>query len=187
MKKLLTFCTAIFFVSAANATEYKLDPNHTNITWSANHFGFSNPNGKFNDATGTINFDEKNIEKSSVNVVINIESLVTGLKKFDAHLKSADFFDVDKFPTAKFMSTKVVKTTKNTGKIYGELTLHGITKPVVLDAKLNKKGNHPFTQKDTVGFSATTKIKRSEFDMNYGIPGVSDEVKLTIEVEASVE
>ena len=186
MKKILTTVAAlVLLTSAANAETYKFDANHTSVTWSANHFGFSNPSGKFTDVDGSLTLDEKNPQKSSLEAIIKISSLNTGLSKFDTHLKTADFFDAEKFPTAKFVSTSVVLVGKKGAKVKGDLTLHGVTKPVTLDVKLNKLGANPFTQKPTAGFSATTVIKRSEFGMNFGIPGVSDEVKLVIEVEAN--
>jgi len=186
MKKILTTIAALaFLTSAANAETYKFDQNHTTVNWSANHFGFSNPSGKFTDFEGALVLDEANPTKSSLDVTIKMDSLNTGLPKFDKHLKSADFFNVDKFPTAKFVSTSVVLVGKKTAKVKGELTLLGVTKPVTLDVKLNKLGLNSFTQAKTAGFSATTTIKRSEFGMSYGVPGISDDIKLTIEAEAN--
>ena len=184
MKKLLTFLAAFFLSISANAADiYKLDPNHININWSANHFGFSSPSGKFTAVDGIITIDEKNPQHSTVEVTIKIASLMTGIEKFDTHLKGADFFDADKFPTAIFISKSVAPLGNNRAKVSGELTLHGITKPIALEVKLNKIGNNPFTQRKTVGFSANTVIKRSDFNMLFGLPGVSDEVKIEIEAE----
>lgn len=177
-----------FFASqlaSAEPVKYQLESNHAFVVWSASHFGFSDQMGKFPEIAGEIIFDEKKMSESSVDVTIKIDSLVTGSEKFDAHLKSADFFDVKKFPTAKFVSKKVTATGKNKAKVEGELTLHGVTKTVILEVKINKKGTSLVTQKETVGFSATAQIKRSEFDIDYAAPGISDEVKLKIEVEAN--
>ncbi len=185
MKKIL-FLLLILPTATYAADTYKIDPNHANIVWEANHFGFSNPSGKFNGIDGTITLDEADPQNSRVEAIIDINSLNTGLAKFDTHLKSADFFNVEKFATAKFVSTKIETTSKNTAKITGDLTILGITKPVTLNARLNKIGNHPFLQIKTIGFSATTTIKRSDFGMNYGIPGVSDNVKLRLEIEANL-
>lgn len=171
----------------AKAEKFVLDPTHTNITWSANHAGFSNPNGKFSKSSGVMFLDEANPENSSVEVEIDMSGIITGFEDFDKHLKTADFFNSEKFKTAKFISTKVEVLTKDTAKIHGDLTLLGVTKPVILEAKLNKIGRHPFTKKKTAGFSATTTIKRSDFGIKYGLPMVSDEVKLSVEVEGSVE
>jgi polyisoprenoid-binding protein YceI len=171
----------------AKVKKFVLDQAHTNITWSANHAGFSNPNGKFSKSSGVMFLDEANPENSSVEIEIDTTSIITGFEAFDKHLQSADFFNSEKFKTAKFVSTQVEVLTKDTAKIHGNLTLLGVTNPVILEAKLNKIGKHPFTKKKTAGFSATTTIKRSEFGMKYGIPMVSDEVKLSVEVEGSVE
>lgn len=184
------FTSAVLLFSFnANAVQEKFftDPNHTNITWSANHFGFSSPNGKFAKSDGVIMFDEKNPQKSSVAITIDTTSIITGIDAFDKHLKSADFFNIDKFKTAIFKSTKVIVGENNTAQIHGKLTLLGITKPVVLNAKLNKIGIHPFTNKKTIGLSADTTIKRSDFGITYAIGGVSDDVKISIEIEASVK
>ncbi len=172
--------------SFAEANTYAIEPNHTSVVWFASHFGFSNPSGKFPDISGSIVFDESKPEKSVVNVTINTTSLVTGLSKFDTHLKSADFFDVEKFPTAKFVSKKIKVSGKDKAKIEGDLTMHGVTKLVVLDAKLNKLGVSPITQLPTIGLSATAVIARSDFGLNYALPGVSDKVNLVIEVEANI-
>lgn len=180
--------TAFNFVSAnsfADTVKYNIESNHAFVLWTANHVGFSNQMGKFSGVVGTINFDEKNPAKSSVEATIQISSLVTGLEKFDNHLKSKDFFDVEQFPTAKFVSKKIKVTGKNTAKIEGDLTLHGVTKTVVLNAKFNKAAENPFNKTQTIGFSADTEILRSDFGINYAIPAVSDKVQLKIEVEAN--
>jgi len=190
MKKFKTFLLASTLIlsatsSFAESKKYSFESNHSSVMWFANHFGFSNPSGKFTGIEGVINLDEANPAKSSVEATIKIASLNTGLEKFDQHLKSADFLNLDKFATAKFISKKVTLIKKDSAKVEGDLTLVGVTKPVVLDVKFNKSAVSPITQKATVGFSATATLKRSEFGINYAIPGVSDEVKLLIEVEAN--
>jgi polyisoprenoid-binding protein YceI len=191
MKNALLLATALTFATAslAAAETYTLDPTHTNVVWRVNHLGFSYPDGKFATVAGTLTLDEKAPENSKVEATITTASIITGGEKFDAHLKSADFFNTEKFPTATFISTSVTRggETKGSAKVVGNLTLLGITKPVTLDVKLNKIGEHPMSKKKTVGFSATTTIKRSEFGMVYGIPAVADDVSLTIETEASVQ
>ncbi len=179
---------ALFLPSAGHAADtYKLDPNHTNILWHANHFGFSNPSGRFGIKDGSVTLDEANPANSKVDVVIDIKGLVTGIDKFNEHIKSKDFLDADQFDTASFKSTKVDVTGKDAAKVTGDFTLHGVTKPVVLDVKLNKMGEHPMNQKKTAGFTASTVIKRSDFGISMYVPNVSDEVKIDIEAEASVE
>jgi len=185
MKKLFLLLALIAFSVPANAAEtYKFDPNHTNINWSANHFGFSTPSGKFAESEGALILDELNPNNSKVEITIKTTSIITGLPEFDNHLKGANFLNVAKFPTAKFVSTQVISQGTNMAKVSGNLTLLGITKPVVLDARLNKLALNPFSQRKTAGFSAKIIINRSEFGMNFGTPGVSDEVKINIEAEA---
>lgn len=181
MKK---FLLIFFFAFSANAADlYQFDPYHTSITWSANHFGFSTVSGKFIGAEGKISIDEKNPKNSSLAVIINIDSLHTGIAKFDQHLRSKDFFDMENYPTAKFVSTSIVTKGKDRAIVMGDLTLHGVTKPVSLEMKLNKNGVGMMSQKKTLGFSGTTKIKRSDFGMEYALPGVSDMIDLHIESE----
>lgn len=191
MNKLKLFSAAVFALTFsskvvfAESVKYEIEPNHSHVNWTANHFGFSNQTGKFSDISGEINFDEKKPQNSSVDVVIKIKSLSTGLEKFDHHLMSADLLNEKEFPTAKFVSKKIKVTGKNKAKIEGELTLHGVTKPVTLNATFNKSDVSAITQKPTIGFSATTVIKRSEFGVSYAVPAVSDVIALVIEVEAN--
>ena len=183
MRFILAAVLVLLTAPAFAAESYTLDPNHTNIYWKANHFGFSSPSGKFADVKGTLLLDEAKPEKSKVVVTINPASVTTGIPKFEEHLKSQDFFNVLKYPEATFTSFKVDKTGKDTAKIYGDLTLLGITKRIVLDAKLNKIGDNMFGN-HVAGFSLKGLIKRSDFGMRNYLPGVSDEVSLEIEVEA---
>ena len=170
----------------AEPVTYKLDPTHTNVLFSWNHFGFSNPTANLGLGEGTLVFDEKDAAKSSVEVTLPLANLDTHLSKLDEHLKKPDFFDADKFPTVTFKSTKVQSLGGGKYKVTGDLTVHGVTKPVVLDAKLNKSGVHPMLKVQTVGFDATTTVKRSDFGMGAYVPNVSDEIKIHITTEASV-
>ena len=169
--------------------KYILEPNHSSISWVVSHMGFSNVSGKFTDLKGEIVFDETKPESSSVNVTINTNSISTGLPKFDAHLKSKDFLNVKDFPTAHFVSTKVTPDKNSnitkSARIEGNLTLLGITKPITLNARFNKVAVNPMNQKESVGFSANTVIKRSDFGITYGLPNIPDMIVLTIEVEAN--
>lgn len=188
MKFFLSLLIAVFFSFPLYAADiYKFDPNHTNITWSVNHFGFSNPSGKFTDASGTIILDENNPSKSRVEVTIKTASINTGIAQFDGHLKSEAFFNSGKFPIATFTSNSVQINGSNIAKVQGNLNLLGITKQVVLDVKLNKIAVNQGNQKKTAGFTVTTTIRRSEFGMSFGIPGISDEVKLNMEIEAILQ
>lgn len=188
MKKLLLPVTLALFAFSANAADsYKFDPHHTSVVWTANHFGFSNPSGKFSEIEGDITLDEANPAKSQVNVVVKMVNLFTGYSNFDNHLKTDDFFNIEKYTTATFVSKKVTISGKNTAKVVGDLTLVGVTKPVTLNVKLNKIGVNPISQKKTAGFTATAVIKRSDFGIDYAIPSVGDNVKLVIEAEANVD
>ena len=196
MKKISTFLAMIFIAltSAKIAlaqdfssaeTKYKIEKNHTSVMWIADHFGYSKVSGKFTDISGEIVFDEKKPQDSSVQVEIKTDSIATGLPKFEEHLKSKDFFDVKNFPTAKFVSKKIIVGKKNNAQIIGDLTLLGITKEVILKAEFNKSAPNPMSQKPTIGFSAKTSINRSDFGMKYALPGVADKIELVIEVEAN--
>lgn len=172
-------------LSAQAVDTYTFDPNHTTVIWNIEHLGFSSPHGLFPQIEGTLTLDEVAPQNSKVDVTIPTAKLATGIPKFDDHLKSKDFFDTEKFPDAKFVSTKIEKTGDKTAKITGDLTLLGVTKPVTFDVTLNKKGPHPMNKKETVGFSGKTTIKRSDFGIKYGLPNVGDDVNLVIEAEAS--
>lgn len=163
---------------------YNLDASHTHVSWTVEHMGYSHFNGKFANATGTVTLDEAHPENSKLNVTVNTSDIVTGVPKLDEHLKGDQFFNIAKFPTATFVSDKVEPTGKDTAKVTGTLTLLGVSKPVTLDVKLNKAGEHPMMKKNWVGFDASTTLKRSDWGLSYGIPMVSDEVKLEIEAEA---
>lgn len=187
MKKLL-LAAAVMAITAAPAfaapKTYDIEKPHTQIIFSVNHLGFSHSYGKFLDHDGTIVFDAENPAASSVEITIKTASIDLNDQKWNDHLKNADFFDVEKFPDMTFKSTGIEVTGKDTAKISGDLTIKGITKPVVLDAKLNKVGKHPMNGKEGAGFAATTTIKRSDFGMTYGLPAVGDEVKIALEVES---
>lgn len=185
MKKFFLFIFFLFSFSAY-AEKYTFDSSHSYVEWQINHFGFSNPTGKW-FTNGTLNLDETHPEKSSVKATIQVGDIVTGIPKLDEHLKSADFFDVQKFGTATFVSKKVVVTGKKTARVSGILTLHGVSKPVTLNVTLNQLGEHPITHKKTVGFTATTTINRSAFGIDKYVPGLSDEVPIHIESEAATE
>lgn len=190
MKKLVSLILAAALFTAtpvmAAPQKYEFDTVHTQIMFSVGHMGYSFSHGKFNKFTGALNLDLEQPEKSSVDVTIDTASIDLDDEKWNTHLKGADFFNVEKFPSMTFKSTKVEKTGENTGKVTGDLTILGVTKPVTLDVTLNKAAVHPYYKKDAAGFSATGSIKRSDFGMNYGLPGVADDVSIKIEVEASV-
>lgn len=169
---------------AAPAT-YKLDPNHTQVIASWNHFGYSNPIANFGNVDGTLVYDADKVEASSVNVTLPLSGLDALVPDLTKHIQSADFFDAAKWPTATFKSTKVEKGAGDKLKVTGDLTIRDVTKPVVLDVTLNKTGQGR-NGEAKVGFGATTTIKRSEFGVAKFIPNVSDEIQLRITTEATV-
>jgi polyisoprenoid-binding protein YceI len=186
MKKILLallMCATMFTSAVFAAETFILDPGHTYVLWQINHLGYSTQAGKWY-ANGTLMIDREKPENDKLNVTIKVADVITGIPELDKHLKGSDFFDVEKYPTATFVSDKVEVNGKE-AKVYGKLTLHGVTKPVTLDVKLNKEGNHPISKKYTAGFSGTTRIKRSDFGINAYLPMLGDEVILTIEAEAN--
>jgi polyisoprenoid-binding protein YceI len=168
---------------AVEAGQYKLDKTHAKIIFSFNHLGFSTSYGLFSDFDASLSFDPKAPAKSALSVNVVMDGVLTTVPKFDAHLKSPDLFDTAKFPAATFKSTAIEVTGPTTGKITGDLTLRGITKTVVLDAALSGAGVHPMNKSQVAGFSATTKLKRSDFGLTYALPVVGDDVTLTIACE----
>ncbi|MCL1499740.1 YceI family protein [Xanthomonas nasturtii] len=170
-------------VEVASGT-YTLDPSHTDVLAQWGHFGFSNPTAHFGNVDGTLVYDAADVTKSTVQVTLPLSGLNSFTAKFDEHLKSGDFFDAAKFPTATFKSTKVEAAGSNKLTVTGDLTIKDQTKPVVLDVTLNGAGEHPMKKVPAAGFDATTTIKRSDFGVGQYAPNVSDEVKIRITTEA---
>lgn len=176
---------AIPVAAFAAPVTYVLDPNHTSVMWRANHMGYSTVTGKFTSISGTLVHDDKAPAASKLDVTIDARAIATGLPKFEEHLHSKDFFDVSKHPTATFKSTKVEPTGPNNARVTGDLTLLGVTKPVVLDVTMNKHAMNAMFKKDVIGFSAKGVIKRSDFGITYALPAVPDDIPVEIEAEAS--
>lgn len=163
----------------AVAGTYNLDPAHSQVVFQVTHFGFSNYIGQFREPTGSLVLDTKNPANSKVSVTFQVAKVATTVAALDAHLQKPEFFDAEKFPTVQFDSTSVV-AKGSTAVITGNLTIKGVTKPVVLHAHLVGSGINPFTKKPSIGFAATTSITRGDFGVSYGIPLVTDRVDLTI-------
>jgi polyisoprenoid-binding protein YceI len=163
------------------ATTYTLEPDYTQGVFRWNHLGFSSPAAQFAQGEGTLEFDQADPTKSSVAVTIPLASLYTGVPGLDDHFRSKDFFETARFPTATFKSTKVEKgAAADQLKVTGDLNLHGVTKPVILDVTVIKIGTNPRSNLPTVGFDATTTLKRSDFGMGKYVPQVSDEIRMQI-------
>lgn len=172
----------------ALAAEYQIDPTHTSVVASWSHFGFSHPTAGFADASGTISFEADEPEKAAISITIPIKTVDTKVPALtEEFLNGADYFDVAKYPTATFISTQVTAKGDNKFDVAGDLTIKGVTRPVVMQAVLNGVGEHPMTKKPAIGFDATALIKRTEFNMGIYAPYVSDEVTLTLSTEAQGE
>ncbi|MBI2785905.1 MAG: polyisoprenoid-binding protein [Legionella longbeachae] len=182
--RILILLSLIFpFIVQALPITYILDPDHSYVLWHINHFNFSHPSGKWM-AEGTVVIDKDQPKNSKVTATIRVDHMITGLSELDKHLKGELFFNTNKYPTATFVSDKISITSKTSAKVHGILTLRGVSQPVTLNVKLNSIGISPITNKETVGFSASTTVKRSDFGMTALLPGLGDTVNLEIEAEA---
>ncbi|OED47548.1 YceI family protein [Leisingera sp. S232] len=170
--------------AAASPEKYVLDAGHSQILFDYNHLGYSTTWGMFSGFEGEIMFDQENPAASSVNVTMPLSMMFTGWQARFDHFMSKDFFEATEDETISFSSTAIEVTGDSTAKITGDLTLNGVTKPVVLDAKLNQTGDHPMRKKPWAGFDATATVLRSDFNLGQFAPFVSDEVNIKISVEA---
>ncbi len=161
------------------AGTYAADPGHTQVEWRINHLGFSEYDGIFGGATGTLTLDPARPAAAAVAIEVPVAGLVTTVPALDTHLKSPDFFDAAKFPTVTFRSTRIT-VHGSTATITGDLTLHGVTRPVTLAAHFIGAGDNPRSKKATIGFTATATIKRSDFGMTFFLPALGDTVDLHI-------
>lgn len=166
--------------AAVQAGTYALETKHARVLFAVSHFGFSTWYGDFTGATGTLKLDPKSPSASRLEVSIPTASVSTTNATLDGELKSADWFDAAKHPTITFRSTAVTPTGPSTAKVAGDLTFHGVTKPVVLDATFKAAGTNPMNKAYTVGFEVTGRIKRSDFGVTTYVPAVGDEVDLII-------
>jgi polyisoprenoid-binding protein YceI len=174
---------APFDVSSTVAGVYKTDVKHAYITFSYDHQGYSRPWLRWRTWSGDLNWNPAAPEQSSIAVVIDAASIDSGVDEFDDHLRSADFFDVATHPQITFNSTGVTIDGPATAKIAGDLTIKGTTKPVTLDATINRAADDSFAKGYKLGFSAKTAIKRSDFGVDKYTPFVGDDVEIIIEAE----
>ncbi|GEP11042.1 YceI family protein [Methylobacterium gnaphalii] len=162
---------------------YRLDPAHGKITWSLNHLGYSTYYGQITDVAAEATLDPREPAKSRLSVTINTAS-VNGLnERLNEHLRSPDFFDVEKFPQASYVSTSIERTSPTTARVNGELTIKGITRVVSFDATFNQAGINPVDKAYTVGFDGRAVIRRSDFGISAFLPVLGDEVQLRLEGE----
>ncbi len=173
----------------AARTTWQIDPKHTTVGFGVKHMMFATAKGRFAGVSGTIVLDEANPAQSSVQVEVDAASVDTREQQRDGHLRSPDFFHVEQYPTITFKSTRVEPTSANTARVYGDLTIRGVTRPVVLDATLLGRGKNPWGQ-EVAGFEVRGKVNRKEFGLNWNAALetggflVGDEVNLEIDVEA---
>jgi polyisoprenoid-binding protein YceI len=176
-------CNAIADISDMPSGEYGLDNNHGYITFTYNHWGYSNPHVGFNSFDLTMNLDSADVEKSSIEVVIDATSVDSRVEVFNGHLNGPNFFDTANHPTITFNSTSMTSTGENTYDVVGDLTIKGTTQSVTLEATINKAANHPRRNTPIVGVDAEAKVSRSAFGMDRAAPNVGDEVTILISVE----
>ena len=169
----------------ARAERFAIDPVHTRIAFQVSHAGFSWPVGSFSGASGVLDFDQADWKNSRVEVKFPVSSLDLGDADWQGKILDPTFFDAKRFPEARFVSTRVEPTGTDTADVSGELSLHGVTRPVLLHVKLNALARHPMTFRRTAGFSATGTLSRKEFGMDHWAKVVGDEVRLILEVEAT--
>jgi polyisoprenoid-binding protein YceI len=162
------------------AGSFAVDTYHTQVGFTLSHMGFSNFSGRLDGVTGTLTLADGDHSASKLSVTIPAKSFSTPNAKLNDELVSADWFDAAKFPTITFTSTKVTSTGPDSATITGDLTLHGVTKPVTLTAKFVGAGANPMMKKYTVGFDATGVIKRSDFGVTKYVPLIGDEVTLDL-------
>lgn len=192
MKRIIASISTIIALALpafAFASTWTIDPDHSNIGFKVKHLMVSNVNGSFDKHTGIVDINDKDITKSKVEVTIDTASINTNVQKRDDHLRSADFFDVAKYPTMTFVSKKVANAGNNKLKVTGDLTLHGVTREVVLDVEpLSKESKDPWGNIRR-GTTATTKIDRKDFGLtwNKGLETggvlVGEEITINLEIE----
>ncbi len=185
------FFMGIFAVGPAFAATYKVDPDHSTVSFKIRHL-FSNVQGTFNKFEGTIDYEPGKPDTWKTSGTIDAASINTNVEQRDKHLRSADFFDVEKYPTIIFKSGAVKEATATSAKIEGVFTMHGVEKPVILDVAIHGVGKDPWGNV-RAGFTATTKINRKEFGLNWnetletGQLLVGEEVTITIEAEGILQ
>jgi polyisoprenoid-binding protein YceI len=171
MKK-ISIVAAFLLASAVSSfaqTTWTADPVHSGLGFSILHMGINDFNGSFNTYTATITASKADFSDATYAVSVDVASINTGNDQRNGHLKSADFFEADKFNTATFKSTSVKKTGAKTFKVTGDLTLHGVTKPITLDVVYNGSTTNPMSKKEIAGFKITGSFKRSDFNFAPGM------------------
>ncbi|RKU14114.1 polyisoprenoid-binding protein [Candidatus Poribacteria bacterium] len=181
---IITFTERTESQSAAKA--YQIDAVHSSVLFRAKHLGVSYNYGRFNEFSGSIMMDETDVPKSKVEFEVKTASVDTANEKRDQHLRSPDFFNAKQFPVITFKSTKVSAKAgqENMLEVTGDFALHGVKKSITVDVEITGKGKHP-QDGELIGFETTFGIKRSEYGMTYGMQGVSDDIRITVSIEAA--
>lgn len=188
MKKLI-LTAALTLSSFAFASNWDIDSAHASANFAVKHLAISTVNGTLGSVTGKIDLNDADVTKSKIDATIDVKGINTKEPKRDDHLRSKEFFEVEKFPTITFKSTKIEKGAGNKLKVTGDLTIKGTTKPVVLDAELTPEVANPFSKKATRGFTGTTQISRKDFGLTWNVAletggvMVGDEVKISVDGE----
>jgi polyisoprenoid-binding protein YceI len=168
----------------ASAQTYQIDPVHSSLLFRVKHMDTAYVYGMFTSMKGTVVVDEANPARSSINIEVDANSVYTHNEQRDNHLRGPDFFNTRQFPTITFKSTQVRRINANTVQVRGDLTIRGVTRPITASVTLTGKGKNP-QGKDIIGFETTFTIRRSEFGIRYGLPGLGDEVQVTLSIEAA--
>ncbi|GGE03020.1 polyisoprenoid-binding protein [Polymorphobacter glacialis] len=168
--------------ATVQAGTYKVDTSHTLVRFQVSHMGFSDFFGTFPGATGTLSLDPKNIAAAKLDISVPVATVSTTNATLDEELRGPEWIDAGKFPAMRFVSTKITQTGPKTAKIAGTITMHGITKPLVLDASFVGVGTNPMSKTYTTGFNAVGTLKRSDFGVAKYVPLISDKVEITIAV-----
>lgn len=173
------------FPASTNPTQvesgtYSVDPAHTQILFAVSHMGFTTYYGRFANASGTLDLSSKDAAASRLQIAVPTDTVSTTSDKLNEELKGAQWFEAQKYPEISFKSVKVTRTGQDTAQVAGDLTLHGVTKRVILAARFNGAGINPLDKKYTVGFRATGTIRRSDFGMTTYVPLIGDQVELTL-------
>ena len=171
---------------AGEPARYAFDPVHTRVMFAIDHAGFSKAIGTISGSQGSLHFDVEDWASARLDVVVPMHRLDMGDSGWSASVFAPRFLDVKRHPQARFVATDgLQRQLANRGRACGQLTLHGVTRPLCLDVVLNKAGEHPMTKRPAIGFNATATIKRSDFGLGNYAPAVSDEVSLRITTEAT--
>lgn len=165
------------------AQTYQIDPVHTSLVFRVKHMNTAYVYGMFRDVKGSVIVNEANPAQSSISIEVDANSVYTANEQRDNHLRSPDFFNTRQFPTIRFASTEVRKVNATTGQVKGNLTIRGVTRPITANVVLTGRGKNQ-QGRDIIGFETTFTIRRSEFGIRYGLPGLGDEVRIILSIEA---